>query len=803
MTSLLLDLRFAVRLLLKQRSVTLAAIATLAVAIAANTAIFALVDGVLLRPLPLPDPGKLVRIEERHDRGRTNVTGATFADLSRESAVFSEIASFRLNSPGLSDGTMPEQVIAAEVSPRYFEVLAVGPLSGRTFGEPDFAEGARRVVILSNDVWRRRFGSDPSAVGRTVLVNAVPTEVVGVMPPGFFAPGSGARMAGQPDIWVPQTRGGALQANRRAHLFTVIGRLAHGQTVASARSWLELFSRRVLNESGGIDPDMRLEATALQARLVESLRPALLILWAAVGLVLLIGAANIANLLLMQGAVRTRELSIRRALGADRARLIRQLTAESVVLGLAGGVIGVALGMWALPVLASLLPSSLPPALGLTADGRIAGFGLLLSVIAAAAFGIVPALRGAADAAGGTLRDRSGAPGSARLRGTLVAAEIALTVMLLSAAALLARSFLLVTRIDPGFDPAQVVALDISLPPARYAGAAAQADFYQRVLDRLAVLPGVTAAAVTGALPMTGTASTTMVPEGGHREQELAADVVPASPDYFTVLRIPLRAGRLFSEADRRGTAPVALINEAAASRFWPAGVSPLGRGLTMEDWGVPHRAEVIGIVGDIHQAGLEAAVRPAVYYPLAQFPETMLRQSVVIRTPGDPLAVVGAVREQIRAEDSDQPIASVRPLDDVLAGAVAQRRFNLLLIGSFAATALLLAGIGVYGIVAFAVGQRTREIGVRVALGARPADVVRLVLGQGAVPVSLGVAIGLAGARAASGLLDSLVFGISGTDASTMIGVALVVGALALAAAIVPARRALHVDPAVALRGD
>jgi putative ABC transport system permease protein len=713
--------------------------------------------------------------------------------------VFSAVAAFRLNSPGLSDGTSPEQVVSAEVSPGYFDVLRTAPARGRAFEPGDFAQGARRVVIISDSVWQRRFGGDPATVGRVVLVNAVPTEVVGVMPPGLFAPGW---LGSQPEIWVPRTPGGALATNRRAHLFVVVGRLRTGETVESARTRLDVVSRRIGQQSGGVDPDMQLTATGLHARMVEPIRPALLILWTAVGLVLVIGAANIANLLLMQGSVRARELAIRRALGANRARLVRQLGAESVLLGLTGGLIGTAMGAWSIPLLASLLPASLPRAAELQADGRVIAFGLLLSVLAAVVLGTVPALRASAGQAG-ALRDRTGAPPSARLRTLLVAGEVALTVVLLAAAGLLGRSFAVVTRIDPGFDPTGVVALDLTLPGARYSGAPGQAAFYENALARLATLPGVTAAAVTGALPMTGTAATTMVPEGGHVDRHFVADVITASPQYFNALQIPLRRGRLFGDADRRGAAPVALVNEAAARQFWPAGTSPLGRALTMEDWGAPYRAEVIGIIGDVHQAGLEADVRPAVYYPMAQFPEPMLRQSIVVRTSGDPMAVAGSAREQIRLIDRDQPIAAVRPLSDVLGAAVAQRRFNLILIASFAAAALLLAAAGVYGIVAFAVGQRTQEIGVRVALGAGRSDVVRLVLAQGTVPVVAGVAAGIAGALAASRILDTLVFGVRATDAMTLASVALAVAAIALAASIAPARRALRVDPAVALRAN
>jgi predicted permease len=792
MTGLALDLRFALRLFVTRPAYTIAVVGTLAITIGANIAIFMLVDGVLLRGIPAPRPEQLVAIEERHGAGRLNLTGATVADLVAGAHSFDAIAAYRLYTPGLSTGSHPEQVLAADVSPGYFEVLGTRPALGRPFESHDFASGARRTVILSDGTWRRTFGADPGAVGRVVLVNAEPAEVIGVMPAGLYAPG-------RPSIWRPRPEEAALTLNRRAHLFTVLGRLRDGRTIEGARSELDLLSNRVLEASGNLDPDMRLSATPLQERLVESVRPALLTLWAAVGLVLLIAAANIANLQLMQGALRDRELAIRRALGAGRTRLLRQLLAECLLLGGVGGTAGILLGLWSAPALASALSPTLPGVAELTPGLRVAVFSGLLSVLTVAAFAIGPALRASNRA--GSLRDRSGTAGSSRLRAALVACEVAMTVVLLTGAGLLARSFTTLLRIDPGFDPEGVVTFDVTLPAARYPDAAAHADFHSRLLERIAAMPGVLSAATTGALPMTGTPATTMVPEGKTEADDLQADVVTVSPDLFTTLRMPLLQGREFSPLDRRGSAPVVIVNESAARQFWPDAPSPLGRRLVMHDWGSPYEAEVVGVVGDVRQMGLDQSTRPAAYYPIAQFPETLLREAVVIRASGAVEPVVTAARTAVAGVDPDQPVASMRLLTDVLASAVAQRRFNVVLVSAFAAAASVLAGLGIYGVVAFAVAQRTREIGVRVALGARTAHIVRLAGRVAAIPLAVGLTAGMAAAQAASASIQSLLFDVRSTDPVTLAAVAVAVAVLGGLACLAPMRRALRVDPAVALR--
>lgn len=796
MTTLLHDLRYAVRVLLKHRAFALAALGTITLAIAANTAIFSLIYGVLLKPLPLPGAERLVQLEERHAARRLNLTGATFADVAERSRSFEAIAAYRLMSPGFAAGGAPAQVLSAEVSPGYFTVIGVPAALGRTFAAADFAAPAPRGVVVSDGVWRRLLGGSPSAIGMRVTVNAAPMDVVGVMPRGLEAPGS-------PEIWLPRPSASPLLRNRRAHLFGVVARLEPGQPVTVARQELAAIARGITVDSGSVDADLSLVATPLQARQVESIRPALLVLWAAVGLLLLIASANIANLLLMQGTARARELSIRAALGAARARIVRQLATEALLLGSIGGALGTLLGSWAVPALGAALPATLPRAHALAIDVPVLLFGIAVSVAATVLFGLAPALRTSARQPVDALRERTGGGAQGRLRAVLVAIEVALTVVLLAGAGLLARSFHGVLNVSPGFDAANVLTVSMSPLAARHPGARDQAAFYASVLARFRSTPGVQAAGVTGALPLTGGPATTMVPERTSARDELSADVVTVTPALLDVLRIPLRRGRRFSDTDREGAQPVMLINEAAARRFWPDGTDPVGLTITMRDWGAPYAARVIGIVGDVHQNGLETEVAPAAYYPLAQFPEATLSHALVVRTDGDPAKVAALVRGQVWAVDREQPIGAVRTLEDIMAASVAARRFNLILIGAFAAAALLLASLGVYGIVAFAVGQRTREIGVRVALGARRLDIVKLTAMQALTPIAAGLGLGIGASLVASRSLQGLLFGVPATDPLTLTAVLGVVSLMAALAAVPPVRRALGIAPVIALRSE
>jgi putative ABC transport system permease protein len=770
MTSFVSDVRYAFRMLRKHWLLSVSAICTMALVIGANTSIFALVYGVLLKPLSLPDPGRIVRIEEQHQGRRLNVTGATFSDLRERTRTLRAVAAYRILSPGLSAPPgSPEQVLAAEVTSNYFDVLGVAPAAGRWFAATDFVSGSAHTVIVSDGLWRRRFGSDRTVLGRQVSIDGVPTEIVGVAPSRMFSPGT-------PDIWIPATRSAPLLNNRRAHLFTVIARVDGPYSFESTEREMDVLSSVIGRDSGNVDPGLRLITTPLQARLIQNARPAILALWAGVSLLMLIAAANIANLLLMHGSARARELSIRIAVGAGRARIVRQLATESVLLTCAGGLLGTCLGFWSVRALRVALPVSIPRANDLTGDPVVVLFGVGVSLVMALIFALPFTLRTSMLRPADALRSRiaSGAAHS-RSRSILVVAEVTLTAILLCGAGLLGRSLWSVLQVEPGFNPSNVLTFRVSLPPAKYPDAGAHHAFYQSVLDRIIAVPGVVAAGVTGALPLTGTPVTTMEPERSTATEQLSADVVTATPEFFAALEIPLRQGRSFTPTDRKGTHAVMVINEAAARRFWPDGSSPLGRRITMKDWGTAYQAEVVGVVGDVHQAGSDSEVSPAVYYPLSQFPETTLTESIVVRAEGNLAQTVSMVKDQIWAVDSSQPIAAIRTMDEIMSVAVAERRFNLVVLSAFAVAAVLLSAIGIYGIVAFAVAERRHEFGVRIALGAPRSDLVRVVMTHAARPVAIGLAAGLGGV--------------------------LTIVSVTLLACAAPVRRALRLDPVAALR--
>ncbi len=796
MNSFALDLRYAFRILRKHWLLSMSAICTMALAIGANTSIFALAYGVLLKPLPLPDAERIIRIEEQHHGRRLNVTGATFSDLRERTRTLRAIAAYRILSPGLSAPPgIPEQVVAAEVTTNYFDVLGVSPAVGRWFAATDFVSGSAHTVIVSDGIWQRRFGSDRTVVGRQVSIDSVPAEIIGVAPARMFAPGT-------PDIWIPATRSAPLLSNRRAHLFTVIGRIDASYSLGSSERELDALSTAIGRDSGNVDPDLTFLATPLQTRMIQNARPEILALWTGVSLLMLIAAANIASLLLMHGSARARELSIRIAVGAGRSRIVRQLATESVLLTCAGGLIGTCAGLWAVPALRAALPASIPRAADLTGGPIVLLFSICVSLAMAVIFALPLTLRTSMLRPADALRSRiASGPGHSRSRSILVIAEIALTATLLCGAGLLGRSLWSVLQVEPGFNPSNVLTFRLSLPAAKYSNAGAHHAFYQSVLERINALPRIVAAGVTGALPLTGTPATTMEPQRSTAAEQLSADVVTVTPGFFAALEIPLHRGRLFSPADLKGTQAVMLINETAARRFWPDGSSPVGRLITMKDWGAPYQAEVVGVVGDVHQAGSDSEVSPAVYYPLAQFPETTLTQSIVVRTTGNLTQTASMVKDQIWAVDSSQPIASVRTMDEIMSAAVAERRFNLLVLSAFAAAAVLLSAIGIYGIVAFAVSERRHEFGVRIALGAPRWDLVRVVMTHAAQPVGIGLIAGLGGALMTSRLLQTLLFGVRATDAMTFAAVGLTIATVTVLACTAPVRRALRLDPIAALR--
>ena len=796
------DLRYGARMLARNPGFTAVAVLTLALGIGANTAIFSVVNAVLLRPLPYPDPDRVVRIEEHHEKfGRANLTGATFLDLREQNQAFSHTTAFRYFPYSLTGEGPPESVVGTRVAEGFFAVLRIGPLYGRAFQREEFHTGADQVVILSHGLWQRRYGSDSGIIGKTIALDSDPYVVLGVMPPRFQFPV-------QTDLWLPMSRERTLPENRRAHLFTVLGRLKPDRSVEQARTELDTLARRIEEENPNVDPGLSFSAVTLHERMVAPVRPALLVLLGAVSFLLLIACANVANLLLARAISREKELVIRASLGAGRLRLVRQLLTESVLLGLAGGALGLLLALWGVDLILSLSPGDMPRLDEVGIDWVVLGFTVLLSALTGVVFGLSPAVRAARMDLHPVLKQggrTSAGMGPDRLRSALVASEVAIALVLLIGAGLLARSFVGLLQVDPGYNANNVLTMFISLPDQKYPASRQQVEFYRQVLDRVQRLPGVVSAAVTNGLPTRRFPSTIFEIEGRPNvrgEWEPSADILAVSGAAFRTLEIPLLKGQGFTESDTVDAPVVLLVNETLARRYWP-NQDPLGRRVTMLDWGDPLPGRVVGVVGDVKMEGLDEPVAPAIYYSYTQFVDRVLGLYLLVRTTSDPLALAAAVREQVWAVDKDQPVSNIETMEQVVAGSVAQPRFIMMLLGTFAAVALLLSAVGIYGVISYSVSQRTHEIGIRMALGAQRRDIFRLVVGQGMKLTLIGVAVGLAGSFALTRFLQSLLFGVSATDPVTFAGVAALLAAVALLACYIPARRATKVDPMVALRHE
>ncbi|HJQ26937.1 MAG TPA: ABC transporter permease [Blastocatellia bacterium] len=803
MATLIHDLRYAVRLLVRQPGFTLTALLALAIGIGATTIIFSVVNAVLLRPLPFPQAQRILRIEEQHGQTErtTNLTYASFIDLAAQAETVEHLAACRFSTANLTDGIEPRQVSVLAVSAGYFSALGVVPVLGRTFlPAEDLPEGGN-VVMLSHQLWQQRYGADPDFIGKTIKLGSSVATVVGVMPQGFRA---GYPLAGQYDLWVPLVATGNLRANRRSHLLGVIARIKPNVTLEQARAELNTIARRIEQQNPGIDPDMNLSAVGLQDRLVAPLRQTLLVFFCAVGLLLLIACANVANLLLARAATREKEMAIRAALGAGRLRLVRQVLTESALLAAAGGTLGLLLTVWGTQLVRQLDPTNFPRINEVSLDVRVLGFALLVSLLTGLLFGLAPALQLPRQALYETLKDGGrGNTGVRRawLRQALVVAEVALTLVLLIGAGLLASSFVRLMQVNRGFDPTDVLTISLNLPASKYPTGAQQTTILKQMLEHVAAAPGVRSAGLISVLPFTGGPATDFVIEGRppvEANQEPVADIRICDADYFRTLSIPLRAGRTFTERDNAEAPRVLLINEEMARRYWP-GESPLGQRVTMKDWGPPLTGEVVGVVGDVKADGLDSETRPMIYWPYPQFPGTF--NNLVIRAAGEPRDVVAAVKSEVWLVDHEQPLSRIQTMEEVIAGSVAPRRFNMLLLGIFAALALTLAAIGLYGVIAYTVAQRTHEIGVRMALGAQSRDVLRLVILQGGSLALIGVGAGLLAALALTRAMASLLYGVSATDPLTFVLIPLLLTLVALLACYLPARRASKVDPLVALR--
>jgi putative ABC transport system permease protein len=788
------DLRYGARLLRRSPGFTAAAVLTLALGIGANTAVFSVADAVFLRPLPFAEPERLAAVW-LHGPDHS-VSQASFVELREASRSLADVAAYSAWGFTLTGSGEPEMLKGARVSANLFHLLGARPALGRMFLPEDGEPGRGKVALLGNGLWHRRFGADPKVLGRTITLNGESHTVIGVLPPDLHFPSREFS-----DLWLPLTIDPAAEDFKVGYL-TLIGRMASGVTAAQATEEVRAIARRITEREPDDDEESAPVVVPLQTELAGDLRPVLLVLLAAVGSVLLIACANVANLLLARASVRRQEIAVRLALGAGRQRLLRQLLTESVMLGVLGGATGVLLALAGIGPLAEGVTADSPQLTEAAVDGRILLFALGISLAAALLFGLVPALRSSAPDLQGTLKEggKSGSanPARQRLRSALVVAEIALALILVAGAGLLIQSLWRLYNVDPGFRAEGVLSFRLS-PAFQGEDTAPRLAYYESVLERLAGLPEVEAAGAVHLTPLGGNNwNPSLRVEGRPGEALPSVDWRVATPGYFETLGIPLHAGRPFNSSDREGAPGVALVNQTFARRLFP-GESPLGKRVNTFFEGKDNWVTIVGVIGDVKHHALASAAEPEMYRPYAQYPTTGM--TVMLRASSDPLRLVPAVREAVWAVDADVPISEVAPLEEVVARSVARQRSVTVLLAVFAGIALLLGAIGIYGVMAYAVAHRRHEIGIRLALGARQGQVLRLVLGQGMILAVLGLAVGLPATAAATRLLESLLFGVAPADPFTLGGVALLLGVVALLASYYPARRALEVDPVQALR--
>jgi predicted permease len=801
------DVRFGVRTLIKSPAFTVVAVLSLALGIGANTAIFGVVNSILLRPLPYPEPERLMAVwhtppqESFPGADRFSVSPGNYLDWKEQSRAFEQMAIYQYAGLSLSAGADPVPVTGAAVSSDFFSVLRTRVDRGRTFFPEEEQPGREQVVILGHGLWQRAFGADPNLIGRTVNLNSRSYSVVGIMPAGFDFPASA-------ELWVPLAWDGEERQTRAIHDYLVIARLKRDASLAQAQAEMSTISSRLEQQYPEANKGWGAVVIPLKEDLVGDVRPALLVLFSAVGFVLLIACANVANLMLARGANRRKEIALRIALGATRGRIARQLLCESILLAATGGLLGLLLAGWGGPLLVRLSAGSLPNSGEVSVDSWALGFTLLVSLAAGVLAGVAPALQFSKNELSETLKQGSGRGGGGsvrqRTRKALVVCEVALSLILLVGAGLMIRSFWKLQNVNPGFDTGNTLAMSVGLPPTRYAEPQQQLDFHDRVLEQLAALPGVVAVGSTTTLPLTGGGSRQPFTVEGRpappvSEQPLAQTRY-VSPDYFRAMGIPLRQGRAFEDRDREGAPQVVIISEAMARRFWP-GQNPVGQRLTASFHLKQGPREVVGVVGDVKSNGLDDDAAATMYLPFRQAPRPWI--TFVARTANDPQGFVLPASKAVYAVDREQALTNVRTMEQVLTESLSGRRFNMTLLITFAGLALVLAAVGVYGVMNYSVMLRRRELGIRIALGARALDVLRLVLGQGLALTLVGVGVGMAGAYALTRLMASLLYGVTATDFLTFGSVSGVIIIVGLLASFLPARRATKVDPMIALRSE
>jgi predicted permease len=810
MDGLLKEIGYGIRGLLKQPAFTAIAVITLALGIGANTAMFSVINAVLLRPLPYYEPNRLVTIWEespQRDMYEMPVSFANVRDWIDQNHTFEQISAYTFTNLNLTGAGEPARLSTVRCSSNLFSLVGAKPLLGRTFVADDDKEGANRVVILGHGLWQSRFGSDARIVGQSLVLNNQNYTVVGVMPSAFqFPVGFGylGKVLNDPtELYVPLAATSKEMA-RGNYSFFSIGRLKPGATIEQARADMTAIESRLEQQYPDYNSGIGIKLVLTQEQTVKVIRPALLVLLGAVAFLLLIACANIANLLLARAASRQKEMAIRTALGASRGRVVRMLLTESLILSLAGGCLGFLISVWSTRVLMALAPDNIPRMNEVGVDARVFGFTLAVSLITGIAFGLIPALHAARPNLNDALKEGSrGSMGSSagkRTRSVLAAVEVALSLVLLIGAGLMIKSFLRLQQMNLGFNPDNVLAVNLSLSSSRYPEDRQQTAFFEQALERVRSLPGVQSAGSTTGLPLTLELSGSDFRIEGQPEPEAGKEMIintrSVSPDYFSTLGISLIKGRDFDNRDKNDAPAVAIINHNLAQVYF-VNEDPIGRRITFDDgqsW-----ISIVGIIGDVKQLGLDSSAKPEVYFPYLQAASPAM--SIVVRTASNPSALAAAVKSQIQMVDKDLPVKDAKTMQELLAESVSGRRFNMLLLTIFAVVALVLAVVGIYGVMSYTVTRRTHEIGIRMAVGAQPLDVFRMVIGQGMKLALIGVAFGLIGAFGLTRLMTTMLFGVEPTDPTTFVSIAVLLTAVALIACYIPGRRATKVDPLVALR--
>jgi putative ABC transport system permease protein len=811
--NLLADIRFGVRMLGKDFTFTAVAILTLALGIGLNTAMFSILDAALLRPLPYPNPELLVKADTYDLKSGTpygNASYLDFTDWRKTNPFLQSLAACEEKSFNLVGSAEPQHVKGEAVSSDFFETFGVQPEKGRSLANSE----NRQSAVLSYSLWHRSFASDPQIIGKSINLDGNSYEVVGVMPSSFQFPDSCAAarysVGSQTELWVsinsvrPDFRE---EMAKRGHLgFAVIGRLQPNATLAQAQSAMETIAHRLSQQYPDADADLGVKLVPLHEDVVGKIRPALLILMGSVVLVLLIACANIGNLLLARSAVRRAEIAVRASLGASRRRIITQLVTESLLLAAAGGIAGAMLAYLLVAGLVGRLPQEISQISSVHINLSVLTFTFLVSMVSGVIFGLAPALQVSREDLNTLLKERGRSRTQrSRLSKLIVVSEVALSLVLLAAAGLLAKSLFLLNRVDPGFCTDHLLTVEVYRSISHDATPAALwknwTGFYEQLLSRIETLPGVESAGATIALPMQERNWEVTFTIEGRTSQSLSdrpeGDVRIVSNNYFDVMKIPLKSGRYFSEEDTQESPHVAVINESLARRYWP-NENPIGRVIDFRAFSAG-RCQIVGVVADIRQASLSEEPPPGIYVPYTQ--EIMPWQTLVIRTKTDPMSLAAAIRQEVYKLDSQQPVARVATLDQLIHASTAQTQFRTMLLSGFALVALLLTAIGIYGVMAYAVSQRTHEMGLRIALGAHPSQVLSMILRQGFGLVSIGLLLGVIGALALTRLMTSLLFGTSATDPLTFVSVVFLLALVAVAACCIPARRAMRVDPLIALR--